>query len=337
MKWSERGYRYLPTVRRVEYLLDFLQAVFEGYDRERAEQKLADRKTAFEFEKSRALGRGRPFMKKLKKTKRLRKHCLTLSTHIGFVKGKERLELTDEGKVFLGSEGIKQRNMLTRKLLGVYTVFIHIIMTLSKLPQVEVVLPMKKNNVIFVQKATRYGLKVGQTTFEVVRDLASQLDLMNWHPVETSEGRYEKVYLTCEIMNRGQADSFGIHQRELVEFPKFIHENQEFWIRPMQVEHEKFKQVLWEEYLKATKYVPRKPVFYSKLRSEVCYKLRINDRAFDYHAKQMMKSDKVYRLIGSGGSLPYSRDMASLLKSLPIKTERGEYIVYLKMDTKRGS
>jgi len=337
MKSLERGYKYLPTVRRVEYLLDFLQAVSEGYDRERAEQKLAERKTAFELEKSKALGRGRPFMKKLKKTKRLREHCLTLCTHIGFVKGKERLELTDEGKVFLGLEEMEQRNTLTRKLLNVYTSFTHVLMTISKLPQAEVVLPMKKNNVIFVQKATPYGLKVGQTTFEVVRDLASQLDLMNWHPVETGEGRYEKVFLTCKIMNRGHVDSFGIHQRELGKFPKFIYDNQEFWIRPIQVAYEKFKQTLWEEYLKATKYVPRKPVFYSKLRSEVCYKMRISDRAFDCHTRQIMKSDKVYRLVGSGGNLPYSRDMASLLKSLPPKTERGEYIIYLKMDTKEGS
>jgi hypothetical protein len=46
----------------------------------------------------------------------------------------------------------------------------------------------------------------------------------------------------------------------------------------------------------------------------------------------MMQIDSKYLLLGAGGTLSFRRDSASLIKSLPPKTDRGEYMVYLKMD-----
>jgi hypothetical protein len=45
-----------------------------------------------------------------------------------------------------------------------------------------------------------------------------------------------------------------------------------------------------------------------------------------------MEKDEKYLLLAAGGSLPYSRDSAGMLKSLPPRTSRGQYMVYLKMD-----
>jgi hypothetical protein len=95
---------------------------------------------------------------------------------------------------------------------------------------------------------------------------------------------------------------------------------------------EEFREQLWKDYLRLTRYVARKPILYSDLRSRVCYSLRISDMFFDDTAKQIMQTDPKYLLVGAGGTLSFRRDSASLIKSLPPKTDRGEYMVYLKMD-----
>ena len=324
----------MPRVSRVEYLLDFLKVVEQGYDRKLAEQKLAERKKIFEIEKNKALGRGRPFMEKLRRTKSLREDCQTLSTRLGFarIKDKIKLELAESGEDFLNADDVERRKILAQGLLNTHTAFSHVLLTVAKAPKDEVALPMKKDNKSFVQKAVPYGIEVGQTDFDIVCELASQLELVNWFPFNTNLGRYKRVYLTSVIYD----DVKTMNAKKETLLLHFTYNGRNFWIAPTRVKKGEFKEILWEEYLTATKYVPRRPVFYSQLRSYVCYKLRISDRVFDMYVEGIMRSDEAYRLVGSGGSLPYSRDMASLLKSLPLKTKREEYIVYLKMDTKQG-
>jgi len=318
----------VPRVRRLEYLLDFLQVVIEGYDREVAEQKLAKRKRWFESEKSRALGRGRQFMEKLKVAEHLTLDCLNMSLHLGLIQEREKPMLTDKGQALLTSNEAMQRRLLAQSFLQTYASAPHILVHIARYPSKEVGLPMERKNVLFVEKATPYGLKVGQTTFEVIRDLLSQLELMNWHLYVSDGTRYSKVYLTSNITSKAPPSEAG------VEAVTFTFNGQQFTAVPTESPCAEFKQALWEEYLKLTKYVPRRPVFYSRLRSEVCYRLRVSDRVFDTYVKRIMQGDDTYLVAGSGGSLPYKRDSASLLKSLPVKSERGEYIVYLKMDVR---
>jgi len=325
----------MPRVRRVEYLLDFLKVVEQGYDRKLAEQKLADRKKTFEIEKNKALGRGRPFMEKLRRTQSLRNDCQTLSTRLGFASIGDRLkpELTESGELFLNSNDAERRKILAQALLNTHTAFSHVLLTVARAPEAEVVLPMKKDNISFVQKAAPYGFEVSQTDFEVVCELASQLELLNWFPFNTDLGRFKRVYLASVIHD----DAKTLDAKERSRLLHLTYDGGNFWIGPKPVNKGEFKEALWEEYLKATRQVPRRPVFYSQLRSNVCYELRISDRVFDTYVEEIIRLDDTYRLVGSGGSLPYSRDMASLLKSLPLKTKRGEYIVYLKMDMKQGA
>lgn len=325
----------MPRVSRVEYLLDFLKVVERGYDRKLAEQKLAERKKIFEIEKNKALGRGRPFMEKLRRTRSLREDCQTLSIRLGFASAENKLkvELTESGEVFLNVDEVERRKILAQGLLNTHTAFSHVLITVARSSGTEVALPMERDNRSFVEKAVPYGIEVSQTDFDIVCELASQLELVNWFPFNTNLGRYKRVYLTSVIYD----DVKTINAEKESLLSHFTYDGKSFWIAPRRVRNDEFKEILWEEYLKATKYVPRRPVFYSQLRSYVCYQLRISDRGFDMYAQEIMRSDETYRLVGSGGSLPYSRDMASLLKSLPIKTERGEYIVYLKMDKKQGA
>jgi len=323
----------IPRVRRVEYLLDFLKVVEQGYNRKLVEQKLGERKKIFEIEKNRALGRGRPFMDKLMRTQSLREDCRILSTRLGFARSKDKLRLgiTENGKVFLNQNSAERRKLLAQGLLKTFTAFSHILLTIAHAPKVEVDLPMKKDNRFFSQKAADYGFEVGQTDFEVICDLASQLEITNWFPYNTDFGRYKRVYLVSAIYEN--AENVSENEKSVLNFNL---DGRDYSIGATHVRKNRFKKTLWAEYLKATKYIPKRPVFYSQLRADVCYKLRISDRVFDEYVEEMMISDETYRLVGSGGSLPYRRDMASLLKSLPLKTRKGEYIVYLKMDTKQG-
>jgi len=67
----------------------------------------------------------------------------------------------------------------------------------------------------------------------------------------------------------------------------------------------------------------------------VCANLRIRDDQFDAEVLQMVDWDDVFQVVWSEGVLPYQRDSAGMLKSLPPKTESGNYIVYLKI-VRRG-
>ena len=167
--------RRVPRVRRLEYLIDFLRVVERGYDRGIVEQRLAERKKAFELEKYRALGRGRPFMKSLIKAKDLSRECLSLSVQVGFVERKDKPTLTDAGIYFLTLDIAGQRRIFAQRFLGTYPRFPHVLVTLSRAPGSEVVVPMKKNNRAFVEEARRFDLRVNQTDFDVLRDLGSQL------------------------------------------------------------------------------------------------------------------------------------------------------------------
>jgi hypothetical protein len=322
----------MPRVSRIEYLSDFMRVVEQGYDRERAEERLGERKKSFEIEKSRALGRGRPFMERLMRTESLREDCQTLTTRLKLVRAKGRtvLELTENGKLFLNADDDKRRKMLAEGLLNTHTAFLHVILTIASAPQNQVDLPMKKDNRSFLVGASRYGFEIGQTDFDVVCELASQFDLINWFPFNADMSRFKRVYST----------SIFCGNPETAKAPEpchFSYGGRDFWIAARDVSRAELTEALWGEYLKLTKYIPRRPVFYSQLRSNVCYRLRICDRLFDTFLAELMISDKNYRLVSSSGSLPYSRDMASLFKSLPPKNERGEYLVYIKMDTKESA
>jgi hypothetical protein len=189
----------------------------------------------------------------------------------------------------------------------------------------EVEVPMTEDTTEYVQILNRSGLSdLSRIYFETVVQLATQLGLINWHPREEGP-RSWVVYLTCSVLSLPNADE---------NVDGFIADlGDESWrIMFNSASLEKFREQLWKDYLRLTRYVARKPILYSELRSRVCYSLRISDMFFDDMAKRIMQTDSKYLLVGAGGTLSFRRDSASLIKSLPPKTDRGEYMVYLKMD-----
>jgi hypothetical protein len=324
------SYRRVALIRRVEYILDFLEVVRDGYSKEAAEARLAERKKSFEVEKARAVGRGRPFTSRLKQAWGLRTFTERLSRRIALADMKNgTLVLTENGKRFLEMSTEAKYAFLLRMLLVTYPSFWEVLSAIDAAEGHEVVFPLAVKS-DFSGHARRHGISCDVWTFHVVRDLCSQLGVINWFQEYVDGESMQHVYMACKMgetkggfQDAISQDIFPLHVSLL---------GREVLIEPTGPEFDVFRDTLWKEYLTMTKYIPRKPVFYSNVRDRVCYALRISDRVYDAFAKKMMEGDDRYLLLAGGGSLPYSRDSAGMLKSLPPQTPMGNYMIYLKMD-----
>ena len=326
-------YKRVPLVKRVEYITDLLDTVKTGYSKEAAGAKLAERKRSFEVEKARALGRGNPFRARLMKATRLVEFCEMMCRQTGLVDSSTgTYRLTEKGEVLLSmsSGGNETDALLLDSLLRTYPSFQQMIGAINDTEGGEAILPSTKLRNLYSEYANRSGITVDMWTFDIVRDLASQLGVLNWFPDSTSGQRMQRVYMASKIRyeNASSTDSgFPLHTIISGKAAVIARNIPDFTL---------FKNKVWDEYLMITNYVPRRPVFYSNLRTKVCYGLRIADKVFDQLAGKLMEKDEKYLLLAAGGSLPYSRDSAGLLKSLPPKTGRGQYMVYLKMDMRNA-
>jgi hypothetical protein len=322
-------HKRVPLVKRVEYIIDLLETVKAGYSREAADARLAERKRSFEVEKARALGRGNPFRARLSKATRLAEFCEMMCRQTGLVDSSTgTYRLTEKGELLLSmsSEGTETDALLLDSLLRTYTSFQQVIGAINDAEGGEAILPSTKLRNMYSEYASRSNITVDMWTFDIVRDLASQLGVLNWFPDSTSGQRMQRVYMASKIgyqESRTGNAGFPLHT---------VIAGKEAVIDRNIPDFTLFKDRVWNEYLITTNYVPRRPVFYSNLRTKVCYGLRIADKIFDRLAGKLMERDDKYLLLAAGGSLPYSRDSAGLLKSLPPKTSRGQYMVYLKMD-----
>jgi len=314
-------------VRRLEYLEDFLQGVSEGEGIERIQERLVARKKFFELEKSRAVGRGRPFMKKLGEAHRLSELCRTMARQLGLIEGGGILQTSAIGEQYLVSDGKARSQLLIRGMLQTYVRFRSLVKCVALTDGNEIEVPMGDTRQAFIDVLSKIGLRdFSRIYFETVVDLSTQLGLTNWH-LRDNESRNWILYMTSSIQFlRGEVETTK----------GFVaHLGEETWtIIFNSVSLDIFREQLWKDYLSLTKYIARKPVPYSNLRSKVCYSLRMGDRLFDGLARVIMLADAKYLLVGAGGTLSFRRDSASLIKSLPPKTDRGEYMVYLKMDKK---
>lgn len=321
-------------VKRTEYLFDFLEIVKNGYSKEAAETRLAERKRLFEIEKMRAVGRGDPSTARLKKTARLFYFTQTLSRQIGLVEvrdGTYCLTKSAEDLLRIIEQEGEPGAFLLNVLLRTYPSFQQVIVAISATKGHEAILPSTDIKSVFSEHAAQYEIPVDLWTFDIVRDLCSQLGVLNWFPDILDGRKMQRVFLTCTICddhNGSESDSFHFPLHTTISGRKVI-------IAPNTSDFASFRETLWNEYLKMTKYVPRRPVFYSSLRMKTCYALRISDKRFDQLAARLMEKDDKYLLLAAGGSLPFSRDFAGMLKSLPPQTSRGQYMIYLKMDERR--
>lgn len=365
-------YKRVPAVFSLEYLRVFLNVIEkEGYNRQAIRKAIFNERVKFEKEKFKAIGRG--YRLKTVKSEHLVKNCYQLSRQIGLLKRiNNDVQLSKEAREFLnaGFAHPKTKSMLLSKLLETYIPFSEVLFCLRNQPKREFVLPLAKEIGLFKRVAERYRLKVNEIQFKVVRDLLTQLEILNWREKKNKE-RIQKVYLIVSLLKLSEVINFvsqhsKITDIENLQMKKFIEEVTEggkfsikemssdgilekaeekgyvlirfqetrdfLFIKNFSVSNFDFEETLWREYLKMSDYKSNYPVYYSELRDNVCERLRISDKTFDGFIKRMINKPYEYavKLHPAGGPMPPRRGLSSMLKALPPKTGSDEYITFIK-------
>ena len=301
-----------PVVRRLEYINDYLIGVKQGLDEDELMVQLAETKKRLEREKSLAVGRGNPYRKGIARTSSLTYDCRRVTESMRLL---ENDRLTSRGEEYLKSSDEDRRQIICEAYSSVYP---HFGVLVSTLQQYGTLVLSMRNIPPFRPMAEKYGLDVHQVAFDTVRDLATDVGLVNWYTMDKAENRRQHVYLVC---SQGSSDSEYI----------VYHEGRQLQLKPNTVSLDEFRESLWENYIDLVNGVSGFPVFYSEIRDHVCYDLKISDILFNKYTETLMEDDDKYNVIWSQGILPRKQDSASMLKSLPPKNVDGNYIIYLKI------
>jgi hypothetical protein len=313
--------RTIPVVRRVEYLDAFLDGVSKGWEKRELEAAIGERKKNFELEKNLALGRGKPYQKKITEAVRLQRYCLRLGKDLGFVeKIGSKVKLLDKGRTYSEADEKSRMRILGEAYSEAYPHLSAIVLALNRLKG-EAVLPLM-NKPPIRPEITKYGINIDQVSFDTVRDIGTRLGLINWYVTGSGADRRQHVYSTCAVTETPPRGDYLF---------RLNHRGNSLFAIQNKVERNGFKAALWDTYLTLANGVPGFPIFYSLVREQVCAALRIRDDQFDSETMNMVDWDEALHVIWSEGVLPYQQDTASMLKSLPPKNEWGRYVVYLKI------
>jgi len=335
---------------------------------------MIQQRTKFQQEKLRAVRRGRTFDKGKLLEKRkgtdLARSAQQLALQLGLVgeESKRNLRLLENGKLVLheGLESESTRRLLITTLLQRYTAFREVLLALRN-SNGAIVLPMIRGKEIFQSDASRYGISCNQWDYEIVRDIATQLELLNWRREMHGQERRHKVYLTCEIVTFSDLRGINKFPRKPTTFrdrcvQRFMTDSKlrsgsfsreraldsaisrgylvvpqlrdAMFLKRIETTETEFGEALWSEYLKLTKQRAMRPVYFSQLREEVCERLLMSGTRFDNQIARIINSPDRYRtkVYAGGGALPHLPGIDMLRKDLPPKTGTGEYITYLKLD-----
>lgn len=366
-------YKQIRPIFSLEYLRVFLKVIDEkGYNREAIRNAIFNERKKFEKEKFKAIGKGHK-LKEEKKGKSLVKSCYDLSKQIGLIRRTNNdVVLSREAREFLSHDitDPKTKSMLLSKLLKTYIPFNEVLFCIRNQERSEFLLPLGKEAAVFKSFADRYQLKVHKIQFHVVRDLLTQLEILNWREKKDGD-RMQKVYLIANVLKLSEVLDFASQASkltdsenipisrflsEVTEGGKFstegksptdilqLAENKEYiavkleedddflFIKTFTDSSVDFEEVLWKEYLKISDYRSNFPVYYSELRDNVCEELRISDKTFDSLIMPMINKPDEYtvKLHPGGGPMPPRRGLSFMLKVLPPKTGSNEYITFLK-------
>ncbi|HKZ93402.1 MAG TPA: hypothetical protein VJ249_02315 [Candidatus Bathyarchaeia archaeon] len=365
-------FKRIPTVFSLEYLRVFLNVVKkEGYDLKAIRNAIFNQRVKFEREKFKAIGKG--YRLKTVKSERLAENCYRLFVQTELLRraGNEVL-LSEEATEFLDHDITypKTKSMLLGRLLKTYIPFNEVLLRIRNQTKGEFLLPLGKETVLFKSLAEGYQLKVDKIQFEVVRDLLTQLEILNWREKKNGQ-RMQRVYLIANVLKLSEILASIKQPSELTDIENLpvdrfvrevsdggvfpiegksptdilrqaenngyilirLEEEEDFLlIRTFTVSSGDFEVVLWKEYLKLSDYKSNYPVYYSELRDYVCEQLRISDKTFDSFIKRMINKPDEYavKLHPGGGPLPPRRGLSSMLKVLPPKTGSDEYITFIK-------
>ena len=376
-----KTYLGIRRVPRLEYLVEFLKSVREGYNREDARRRVQRIREELEAEKAKALGKKKP---RPVSGASIVPECEKMALQLQFAvrtaggwavtpDGQQLLECCSQDPKDFPSDAI--RTILMTRLWQVYPRFGQTILAILRQPDGKVELPMRSAAGSFRDRIRKqYQLDCDVVTFNMLRELATQLGLLNWYVIEAEGERLQRVYTISCVATLGSFEELagqpartdsplaacrqqigleigalsideGVYRPHTLPTAAQVsaaktrgylvieaHGDHVIIKRPHQVNVGELEQVLWETYLEKVGYRPLFPILYPKLRNEVCYRLRLPDRAFDRVVLRLIESPQRVCIYPSGGILDYASNLAHLHKYLPPKTSHGQFMIYLKID-----
>lgn len=196
-----KTYLSIRPVPRLEYLIEFLKSVREGYDREDARRRIQQIRDEFEKQKAKALGKKKP---RPVRGAAIVPQCEKMTAQLRFAaRTADGWKLTPDGEQLLSDAaedpndfpGEAVKTTLTARLWQVYPRFGKIILAILRQPNGKMDLPMRSEAGSFREAIQQqYQVDCDALTFYVIRELGTQLELLNWYVVETEGRRQQRVY-----------------------------------------------------------------------------------------------------------------------------------------------
>ena len=355
-------YVRVPRVHRLEYLEALLRS-YEGsnaFDEAQAKQSIQREIQDFEQTKARALRRQRPRVREGATTLN---ECIQLALHLRLIDRYRRLT-TRAAEVL---DPAQRRSILLQSMWQVYPRFSQVILRIRDTGRLE--LPFYDWDQNRQQSGDALGLDIDRKNFEIIRDFATQLGLVNWYPIENSR---QIVYpVACTVTQAEITCMVGVfadkeislhhcpyalalevglltvqdgHYQSLEASSSLPEgcltlqtDTDRVIIKDHKVSSVDFEQALWQAYLELADMIPMSPVLYPSLRNQVCAALRISDQAFDRHLIALIRQPQRLKIHPSDGTLNYAANLAHIGKFLPPQTSEGNFIVYLKLERRQAS
>ena len=353
-------YLSVPRINRLEYLDEFLQSYQDDYlDEAKAKQAVQQKIQEFEQNKARALRQHRQRSREGISTFQ---ECLELALQMGLIDRFKRMK--SGGRSVLDPN--LRRSFLLERIWQTYPRFSQIILTVRDVGKLDV--PFHNWDTQRKLGKDFYGLNMDRNNFEILRDFAFQLGVINWYP---TENRRQIVYPTACVVKQSEITALigsppiqetyaqrcqyttaqelgiliteeGIYHvlnTEIFTSKDYMVLRPDFevvFIKDHEISLVDFEQALWRNYLQLSDMVPMSPVLYPPLRNQVCAELRIGDQAFDYQLKLLIRKPQRLNIHPSDGTLNYAANLAHIGKLLPPQTSEGNFIVYLKIERRNS-
>lgn len=349
-------YLSVPRLHRLEYL-DALLNSYDGetYNETHARQAIKHEIQEYEQKKAQALRRQRPRTSEGASTLA---ECLEMALHLDLIDRKKHLK----PKASLVLDPARRRPFLLQSLWQIYPRFSQVVMTVRNAGQLD--LPFYNWDEFRRQGDNLHGLDMDRKNFEIMRDFATQLGLINWYPTENSRQvvyptacvatRSELICLAGSPFNQESAthnclytvaleagvlsiykDNYQVSMNPNPLSQEYLNlqiGSDQIYIKDHNVVLTDFEQSLWQEYLSLSGMIPMSPVLYPSLRNRVCSALALSDQVFDHQLFLLIKNPQRLDIHPSDGTLNYSAHLAHIGKFLPPQTSEGNFIVYLKID-----
>lgn len=367
-------YKRIAQVRDLEYLVAFLRGLEKGGLPE-AEKAVRQVALEFEKEKDRAVGLGKRIDEKKLRLRSLSSECMRMCKEMGLIR-KDTLSarIEDPDVRILMTESLQNiacRIALIKRLLSTYSSFGEVLFKIRATSSGKIFASHDREKARFAKSIERYNLSISsQWTFEVTRDLATQLGLLNWRMLAQPELEEDPVlgktgyvvYLVStitklselqnvnleklptgfeafciqqsyeEIIGRGKNSQEITQKAEAAGYLIVDYQGARLFLKTLKVNDKKFEDTLWREYLKLSGHVPKEPVYYSTLRDRVCEIMQISDESFDSMIHKMLKNPGIYEVKLTPGSGTVPIEIVTSRKHIPPKLASDIYIVYLLIE-----